>query len=290
MKEASGEKISVSVVIPTFHDWERLGLCLKALEEQSYPKSHYEIIVVNNDPDDSPSDISGDFVLISEHKPGSYAARNAGIRIAQGEVIAFTDSDCIPDKHWLENAVAQLREKKVDRVAGHVEVFFNNAKANATELYEKVVAFDQNKNANNGVSVTANFITYRREFSRVGYFNEELMSGGDFEWNGRATRLGLSIVYDDKCIVYHPARSSLEELKRKIRRVTYGTATYEKQPRFFFLRSLFPPISDFANIWRKKEMSAKEKLLASYVACYLKFYRALIRVKFKLGLEQASRT
>ena len=41
----------VSVIIPTYHDWDRLKLCLKALEQQRYPTDRFEVLVVNNDPE-----------------------------------------------------------------------------------------------------------------------------------------------------------------------------------------------------------------------------------------------
>ncbi|MHB0776589.1 glycosyltransferase family 2 protein [Halomonas sp. WWR20] len=287
--ETDIEDLFVSVVIPTYHDWDRLKLCLNALARQTYPENKFEIIVVNNDPEDAPPELLEKCLLINEHKPGSYAARNTGIGLAKGDVIAFTDSDCIPDKDWLARAIAQLKESNVERVAGHVEIFFSNEKANATELYEKVVAFDQKNNVRNGVSVTANLIVYRREFFNIGFFNENLMSGGDFEWNHKATQAGLSIAYGEKCIVLHPARSSLRELKRKIKRVTCSTVAYNKRPKFFLLRAFAPPINDFLNIWKKNGMNVKEKALASYIAYHIKLYRCFVRVKFQLGLEKSSR-
>src|SRR5690554_6136694 len=89
----------VSVIIPTYHDWERLRLCLDSLNRQTYPKERYEIIVVNNDPEDVvPANfvVPNNFTILEESKPGSYAARNRAIQAAKGEIYAFTDSDCQP--------------------------------------------------------------------------------------------------------------------------------------------------------------------------------------------------
>jgi len=94
----------VSVIIPTYRDWNRLKLCVNALKNQTYPKNRFEAIVVNNDPADPCPycPLPDNFVLTTEGKPGSYAARNAGIKIAKGDILAFTDSDCIPYSDWIE--------------------------------------------------------------------------------------------------------------------------------------------------------------------------------------------
>ncbi len=106
----------VSVIIPTYHDWERLGyVCTNALfKKQTYPKDHFEAIIINNAPEDSSPEFNlpDNFKIISESKPGSYAARNKGVSVARGEIIAFTDSDCIPCPDWIEQGVKFFGERR----------------------------------------------------------------------------------------------------------------------------------------------------------------------------------
>src|SRR5262245_46024865 len=101
----------VSVIIPVYNNPDGLRRCLHALEAQTYPKSRYEIIVVDNGSDTPPADMVRAFdrvTLLEEAVPSSYAARNRGLAQARGEVIAFTDSDCIPAPDWLAHGVANL--------------------------------------------------------------------------------------------------------------------------------------------------------------------------------------
>lgn len=89
----------VSVVIPVFNDAERLEMCLRALEDQTYPADRYEVILVDNGSDASMEGLAAGFAgtrVAYEDRPGSYAARNKGVSLARGEVVAFTDSDCVP--------------------------------------------------------------------------------------------------------------------------------------------------------------------------------------------------
>jgi len=99
---------TVSIIIPTYRDWDRLRVCLDALAVQTYPRDRIEVIVVNNDPANAPGTLAfpGTLRLVDEETPGSYAARNAGLRVAGGDVLLFTDADCVPEPRWVEEAVA----------------------------------------------------------------------------------------------------------------------------------------------------------------------------------------
>src|SRR5262245_50422661 len=101
----------ISVIIPVYNDTERLRTCLTALADQTYPRDRYEVIVVDNGSTIPPRSLVESFpgfVFAEESKPGSYAARNRGLQIARGDVLAFTDSDCIPDRHWLAAGEREL--------------------------------------------------------------------------------------------------------------------------------------------------------------------------------------
>ena len=87
----------VTVIIPFYNDLDRLRECLICVFLQTYPHDCYEVIVVDNGSDEDFSPLQNkfhDLELLYEYRPGSYAARNTGIRYSKGEVLAFTDSDC----------------------------------------------------------------------------------------------------------------------------------------------------------------------------------------------------
>src|SRR6056297_2744809 len=110
----------VSVIIPVFHDWDSLTVCLQALSDQTYPQQKFEVIVVNNDPDDNPQLCPKlpNLRLLDENTPGSYAARNTGIRAAYGQVLGFCDADCIPELDWIEQGIQDLQSSpEVSRLA-----------------------------------------------------------------------------------------------------------------------------------------------------------------------------
>jgi GT2 family glycosyltransferase len=95
------------------------------------------------------------------------------------------------------------------------------------------------------VSVTANLFVKRNVFTTVGQFNASLFSGGDVEWNKRATQAGVGLLYMPKVFVMHPARLSMHALITKSRRVLGGgfvSAKQEKRLLRYTLRYLVPPV------------------------------------------------
>src|SRR5688572_22754402 len=147
---SDGSKLFVSVIIPVLNDGDRLHRCLAALEEQTYPGDRFEVIVVDNGSKHDPAEIVAEFPhakLAREAKPSSYAARNVGIALAKGDILAFTDSDCVPTKQWLEAGVAALTSSPdCGMVAGAVEVFCKDEQnPTAVELFERVSAFPQER-------------------------------------------------------------------------------------------------------------------------------------------------
>nr|MBA2449198.1 glycosyltransferase family 2 protein [Chloroflexota bacterium] len=138
----------VSVVIPVFNDPDRLRTCLQALEHQTYPKDRYEVIVVDNGSAQTVGPLVDEFRQARstyEKVPGTAAARNRGIALASGEVLAFTDADCIPAHDWLAKGVPRLLgTPDCGLLAGHIEVFFRDPEhPTAAEAYDALTAFPQ---------------------------------------------------------------------------------------------------------------------------------------------------
>ena len=242
------KKYSISVIIPTYRDWKRLKLCVDALSMQNYPSSEFEVIIVNNDPFDFPPmlGLGPNFKIIAESRIGSYAARNAGLAVAKGEIIGFTDSDCIPDSNWINNAISHFKsQKNLDRVTGRVNIFRSQNSSWVAWKLESITAFNQKYNAKNGVAVTANLFVRRKVFDQIGVFDESLFSGGDFAWNRSATEQGVSLLYSENVVVNHPARASMKNVVKKSLRVVGGGYVQSRQKRTtvsFALKQLVPPI------------------------------------------------
>jgi glycosyltransferase involved in cell wall biosynthesis len=243
----------ISVIIPVYNDTERLRTCLAALAEQTLAADRFEVIVVDNGSSEPPRSAVESFAFgrfAEEAKPGSYAARNRGLELARGEVLAFTDSDCIPDRNWLDAAVGALEANPAcGFVGGRVDVR-PAAPANPTsvELYDVVFGLRQELNINRyHHAATANMITRRQMMERCGRFDEAVMSGGDLEWGQRVTAAGFPGVYCDAACVGHPARRQLSQLVRQARRHAGGRFDRHRARNPYKLTSL----QFWRSVWKR---------------------------------------
>lgn len=224
----TGDRPLVSVVIPVRDDAERLRACLDALAAQTYPAERMEVWVVDNGSREDPVAVCADrpgVRLLSEPRWGSYAARNAGIAAARGEMLAFTDSDCLPEPDWLARGVDRLQDRPdAGFVGGRVEMTYADpARPTPAEIYDRLIRFPQEVDVlRNRRSVTANVLIPRAVLDAVGPFRAELESGGDLELTRRISDAGFAPVYGPDVVVRHPARRTMRELIDKQRRIARG--------------------------------------------------------------------
>jgi glycosyltransferase involved in cell wall biosynthesis len=219
----------VSVVIPVWGDAAGLGDALDRLARQTWPRDRLEVLVVDNGAvGDAPARAAAGrpgVRVVAEPATGSYAARNRGVREARGEVIAFTDADCLPAEDWVERGVARLLAPPgPGLVAGRIRVTFRDPeRPTSVELYEGVTAFRQDQYvARRRFGATANLFTTRAVFGKVGEFDARLNSLGDVDWGVRVHDAGLGLVYADEVRVDHPARRTLAELRSRSARMAGG--------------------------------------------------------------------
>ncbi|MCP1367144.1 hypothetical protein BIS06_18130, partial [Halomonas sp. BBD48] len=89
------------------------------------------------------------------------------------------------------------------------------------------------------------------------------------------------------CVVHHPARASMDEIKRKALRVAGGEIY--RLPRLWFLRGFMPPIGPARYLAGKKNLTTLEKVVAFLLAYYIKFYKFKAIVLLKSGLSKPAR-
>ena len=99
----------VSIVVCSYNADRTMKACLESLEKLRYPD--YEVIVVNDGSTDRTLEIAQGFPycrIISQPNKGLSVARNVGAENATGEIVAYTDSDCVVDPDWLTYLVARM--------------------------------------------------------------------------------------------------------------------------------------------------------------------------------------
>jgi GT2 family glycosyltransferase len=199
--------IRVSVVVPTCKRPDLLGRCLAALAAQDFEARAFEVLIA----DDAASEATRRQVeaadagnspairyLAVTGRHGPAAARNVGWRAARGEVVAFTDDDCVPDRDWLAVGVASLAGD-LDAVTGRVVV----------PLPEDPTDYERDAAGLEGAEfVTANCFCRREALEAVGGFDERFAAAWreDSDLHFALIRAGRKIGRAPDVVVVHPVR------------------------------------------------------------------------------------
>lgn len=229
-------KPKISVIVPFYNGEKFIEKCVNSLLNQDINSNLYELIFVDNNSTDKSVELLSKYSRIKvlrESKKGSYAARNCGIKAANGEVFAFIDVDCIAEPNWLRNALNEIvKTKDKAVVAGAVEFIDNNV--SSWGIFDTTTFLNQEHASKGGSAVTANLIVPRNILFKVGLFNDTLQSGGDVEWTKRCFKKNYSIIYSAMVKVYHPIRNTFKEVSEKCYRVGYGNGQLIKSNQRYY--------------------------------------------------------
>ncbi|MBE9060674.1 glycosyltransferase family 2 protein [cf. Phormidesmis sp. LEGE 11477] len=228
-EDASTYCPQVSVIVPIYNGEQDLPGLLDCLLSQTYLADRVEFLLVDNGSSDSTAQILSTAtarfaakglvlkVLSETHIQSAYAARNAGIRAATGEILAFTDADCYPHSCWLSELVQPFQDSEVGLVAGEISALPGN---NWLETYAERKAFmSQHHTLNHAFcpyGQTANLGVRVRSLHKVGLFRPYLTTGGDADICWRIQKEGgWKIQAAPKALVQHRHRQTLKELGRQ---------------------------------------------------------------------------
>ncbi|MDG6250544.1 glycosyltransferase [Methanocalculus sp.] len=218
------DTFNISIICPVFNEEGNISQLIESLMEQINDTNEFEILIVDNNSTDNTVKIIQKYPvkLVSENSTqSSYAARNKGLKHAKGEVIAFIDSDCIASPEWIKEGIEALVAEDADMVGGNVQFYYSEERT-AAELYDSIMNMQMEHNIRErNVAKTANLFVRTEVFKKIGLFPDDVQSGGDVQWTGKATQKGFKLVYAPKAVVYHPARK-LNELIKKQHRVGKG--------------------------------------------------------------------
>lgn len=114
------DKPTISIVIPAYNAGNTISKAIKASLEQTYPSDKIEVIVVDDGSADNTADIVKTFPVqyIYQNNAGPAKARNTGWKASKGEIIFFTDSDCVPEKECIEKLVTQFTDDCIAAAGG----------------------------------------------------------------------------------------------------------------------------------------------------------------------------
>ena len=218
---------ALSVVVPVRNGEHSLPGLLDALAAQTV--GALEVLVVDNNSTDGTAALAAAHPVVTEvlteTRPGSYAARNAGLARATGDVVLFTDADCRPAPGWAAALAGAVRAPEPALAAGPVVLGTDSPTPwrRVWGAYDRAMYLDQERSVGElGAAATANLAVRREVLLAQGGFDGSLASGGDHAFTSAAVAAGHQLVYVPEAVVHHPPRDTLSETWKLWRRLGGG--------------------------------------------------------------------
>ena len=215
----------MSVVVPARDAAATIGACVAAVLAQRFPADRRELIVVDDGSRDGTAAVARDAGarVVSETGRGPAAARNAGARAASGDLLLFTDADCVPDPDWIARLVAPFRDPDVVATKGayrteQPQLVARFAQAEYEDKYRRMRHFP-----------TIDFVdtysaAYRRDaFLLAGGFDERYRQAAneDLDLSFRLAEQGSRMIFVPDALVRHTFPTRLRDYARRKYKVGY---------------------------------------------------------------------
>lgn len=290
----------VSIIIPTYNRKEDLKKCVDSVLQLNYPRDKYEIIVV----DDGSTDGTYEFLkrleneepnlrVFSQENKGPASARNLGIKNAKGEILFFTDDDCLVGKDWINQHLKYYSDKRIGGVGGTlwpIEMSFVEELKIGSYL-DEYTQFMEINSAESGKGLATCNCSYRREvFDEVGLFDESFptAAGEDIELSKRALLNGYHLIKDPKIRVHHLKTDTLKTLLKTSFKRRQGITREKKKHKKLWenRKSNYNYFKRLLSTWRRycyvREHIAGKKVNINIVIKFL-FLMSCLKIVGKLG-------
>jgi GT2 family glycosyltransferase len=222
-----------SIIVPTHRRPQQLSACLQAMARLDYPRSGFEVIVVD-DGDTVPKELispfkaSLDVTIVTQAHAGPAAARNRGSARASGRFLVFTDDDCLPAADWLRTLAVRF-EKIPERAIGGrtLNALPDNPYSTTSQLLIDYLYGYYNTDTNQAQFFASNNLALPAErFRDVGCFDAiwQRAAAEDRELCDRWLQQGLQMTYAEEVIVYHAHPLTLRTFLRQ--HFSYGRGAF----------------------------------------------------------------
>src|ERR1700722_7960281 len=181
---------AASVIIPVLNGEKTIGTLLDALKNQT-GVGEFETIVVDNGSTDRTMEIAlaAGAIVLQQSVRGPSAARNLGLKGARAEILAYTDSDTIPSRHWLASLVAAFADPKVVIASGPI---LGWQPSNAAERFSSARAAYSRENSVDHprfpYALGMSLAVRRKNAIEIGGWDEFMTSGEDVDFSCRLRR------------------------------------------------------------------------------------------------------
>ncbi len=239
----------VSVVVPAYNAQGTIWQCLASLVKQSFPRDNFEILMVDDGSTDRTQQIIKQFPVryIHQTNQGPATARNKGAREAKGEIILFTDADCIADTDWIKQMVKPFANPEIVGVKGAYKNKEKRliARLAQLEFEERYRLLEKNRERIDMVDTYSG--GFRRDiFLKVGGFDTSfsVANNEDTEFSYRLFFQNYKMAFNRRAIVYHLGhpKTLIQYLRLKFGRGYWRIVVYKRFPKKMGKDSYTPQI------------------------------------------------
>jgi GT2 family glycosyltransferase len=221
---------SVSVVVPTKDRPRQLRECLQALGRLDYPRERLEVIVVDDGGTFDLGHVGEAVLLRHQHSLGPGAARNTGAQAAEGDMLAFTDDDCLPERDWLRELMAAVASGSA--AGGRtVNALTANPYARASQHIQDLVYAHFNARPEAARFLASNNLALARDaFLELGGFDADRFpeASEDRDLCDRWLASGRTLRYAPGAVVHHAHELDLAGFVRQHVAYGRGAARYQR--------------------------------------------------------------
>jgi glycosyltransferase involved in cell wall biosynthesis len=275
---------TVSIVIPTFARPAQLRRCLAGIERLDAASFSFEVIVVDDGGPEPLHDLVAPYAaaldvrLIRQSRAGPAAARNAGVAVARGRLLAFIDDDCVPAPDWLAAFVHEIARDDRRLLGGRVEnALAGNPYSTASEqISQFVYEYNQSAHAREPFFTTNNIALAADLFRAVGGFATSIPSATaeDKEFCDRWRAHGLGLAHVPGAVVHHAHELTFARFLRQHFEYGRGILTYRLIRRRRAASRLVPePLKFYTGLilspMRRPSSVGRWRLVALVVAAQL---------------------
>jgi glycosyltransferase involved in cell wall biosynthesis len=225
----------ISIIIPTHNSEKTILSCLNSLKNQSYPRGKYEIIVVDDGSTDNTVNNAKEagvdrVVTIEPCFQGK--ARNIGVNVAKGEILAFIDSDCAAKENWLETMEKEVKNYKA--IGGPVVNGNDHSLVAWAEYLMEFCGWDEFRKRSIVPFVPGcNQVCSKDAFLRAGGFSETRLSE-DVLFGYSLQKAGIKLLFVPELQVRHFCRTKLNKYLANMRLLgKYSTRTSKQVPTIY---------------------------------------------------------
>ncbi len=204
----------VSVIVPTYNAEDTIGPLVESLLRLDYPD--FEVIVVNDGSKDRTREILRRYPVqvIDQPNRGASAARDAGLRKASGEIVAYADSDVSVTRDWLRNLVQPFSDPTVGATTGQT-IFLRNDQIASWLRSLDIERRNAHRGTSTGLANGPNSAFRRALLLEVGGFDPRWYHAEDTEVSYRVRQKGYTIRYVPSAVVHHIPEGNWRNYLRK---------------------------------------------------------------------------